>query len=113
MRLGLPLLLITVVSASYSQKVMWYKGNTHAHTTMSDGNASPEFVVKWYHDEGYNFLVVTDHNKFVHPNSIRMPEPLRKDFILISGEEVTVERAIHTTGLKYSQICASGWWIQF
>lgn len=66
---------------------------------MSDGNASPEYVVNWYHERGYHFLVLTDHNKFVNPDSVRLPDPLREDFILIPGEEVTGKRAIHTTGL--------------
>lgn len=82
------------------QVYQWFKGNTHTHTTVSDGNAAPEFVVKWYHDRGYHFLVVTDHNKFVDPDSIPLPMPARKDFILIPGEEVTGKRAIHTTGLN-------------
>jgi len=78
----------------------WFKGNTHSHTRISDGNASPEDVVKWYHDHGYNFLALTDHNKFVNPDSIKLPENARKDFILIPGIEVTGKRVIHTTGLN-------------
>lgn len=91
---------VTIVSTGYAQKARWFKGNTHTHTTMSDGNATPEFVVNWYHEQGYNFMVLTDHNKFINPDSVRMPQPLRSDFILIPGEEVTGERAIHTTGLN-------------
>ncbi len=87
-------------AAAHGQKLQWFKGNTHTHTTMSDGNAAPEFVVNWYHGQGYNFLVLTDHNKFVNPDSIQMPKPLRSDFILIPGEEVTGQRVIHTTGLN-------------
>jgi hypothetical protein len=40
----------------------WYKGNTHTHTLWSDGEAAPEHAAKWYKDEGYNFLVLSDHN---------------------------------------------------
>jgi hypothetical protein len=54
------------VSISYPDG--WFKGNTHSHTRISDGNASPEYVVNWYHEHGYNFLVLTDHNKFVNPD---------------------------------------------
>lgn len=78
----------------------WYKGNTHAHTRLSDGNARPEYVVSWYHEHGYNFLVLTDHNRFVDPDSVDLPENVRKDFILIPGIEVTGKRVIHTTGLN-------------
>lgn len=100
MKVTITILLVSLTLTSFSQKLKWHKGNTHAHTTMSDGNASPEFVVNWYHEQGYNFLVITDHNKFVNPDSIKMPNPLRKDFILIPGEEVTGARVIHTTGLN-------------
>lgn len=40
----------------------WYKGNTHTHTWWSDGDSAPEMVVKWYKDQGYHFLVLSDHN---------------------------------------------------
>jgi hypothetical protein len=40
----------------------WFKGNTHVHSRWSDGRDFPEVVAKWYKDQGYQFLVVTDHN---------------------------------------------------
>jgi len=86
------------VSITYADG--WFKGNTHSHTRISDGNASPENVVNWYHENRYNFLVLTDHNKFVNPDSVKLPENARKDFILIPGIEVTGKRVIHTTGLN-------------
>ena len=92
-----------------NQSGKWYKGNTHAHTTMSDGNEPPEYVVKWYHGRGYNFLVLTDHNKFVDPHSVKLPENLRKDFILIPGEEVTGKRLVHTTGLNINRYVHPGY----
>ncbi len=39
----------------------FYKGNTHAHSTASDGRLSPEEVFEAYHDAGYDFLALTDH----------------------------------------------------
>ena len=42
----------------------WYKGNLHAHTFWSDGNAFPEEAVTWYKSRGYNFLGLSDHNMF-------------------------------------------------
>ena len=46
--------------------MLWYKGNLHTHTSGvgSDGPASPENVVRWYTDHGYDFLAITDHNVF-------------------------------------------------
>ena len=40
----------------------WYRGNTHTHTLWSDGDAAPEQVTAWYADNGYDFLVLSDHN---------------------------------------------------
>jgi len=34
----------------------------HVHTMWSDGNDFPENVVKWYKDNGYDFLLFADHN---------------------------------------------------
>jgi hypothetical protein len=93
----------------YGQKLKWYKGNTHTHTTLSDGNASPEYVVSWYHERGYNFLSLTDHNKFINPDSVKLPENKRSDFILIPGEEVTGKRTVHTTGLNVNRYIHPGY----
>ena len=40
----------------------WYKGNIHTHTLKSDGDISPEEVVRWYGRHGYDFLTLTDHD---------------------------------------------------
>lgn len=40
----------------------WYKGNLHAHTLWSDGDAAPERVIGWYRCSGYHFLSLTPHN---------------------------------------------------
>ena len=40
----------------------WFKGNIHTHTTNSDGDSSPDHVSKWYKQNNYDFLVLTDHN---------------------------------------------------
>ena len=40
----------------------WYKGNTHAHTLWSDGDALPGMVTDWYRSHGYDFLAISDHD---------------------------------------------------
>ncbi len=79
----------------------WFKGNTHTHTTMSDGDSSPEVVAKWYKDHDYRFLVLSDHNVFTDPESLR--ELVDSTFLLIPGEEVTTsfkEKPVHVNGLN-------------
>lgn len=39
----------------------WYKGNTHCHTTLSDGRRKPTEAATWYREHNYDFLVFTDH----------------------------------------------------
>ncbi len=44
-----------------------YKGNLHTHTTHSDGRMNPHQVVDTYHELGYDFLAITDHNQVTYP----------------------------------------------
>ena len=39
----------------------WYRGNLHMHSFWSDGNVYPEQAVDWYKDNGYQFVVLSDH----------------------------------------------------
>ncbi len=42
----------------------WLKGSTHVHTLYSgDSRTPPSEVVKWYAEHGYDFIVITDHNR--------------------------------------------------
>lgn len=79
----------------------WYKGNTHVHTVLSGhADSSPEYVARWYLDRGYNFLILSEHNQFINPDSVELPAERREDFILIPGEEVTGSKVIHTTAMN-------------
>jgi len=39
----------------------WYRGNIHMHSFWSDGNVYPEQAVDWYKENGYQFVVLSDH----------------------------------------------------
>lgn len=80
------LILFLAVNAP-TQDYHWYKGNTHCHTTNSDGDELPRRVVRWYRDHGYNFLVITDHDFITETTYLDTDK--NDDFILIPGEEVT------------------------
>ncbi len=41
----------------------WFKGNTHTHTTNSDGKLTPDATKRLYKDHGYDFLALTEHWK--------------------------------------------------
>ncbi len=53
--------LLSTPSAS-AQEARWWKGNLHTHTLWSDGDDYPEMVGAWYKTNGWNFLMLTDHN---------------------------------------------------
>ena len=92
--------LVAFVGCS-SESKQWYKGNTHTHTVLcGHADTKPEAVAKWYHDRGYNFLCLSEHNLFIDPATVGMPDPKRKDFILIASEEITGGGMAHTTALN-------------
>ena len=66
----------------------WYKGNVHAHTTISDGTRTPKKLVEIYRDAKYDFLSITDHSVVADTRSLGDPS-----FLLIPGEEICVGRS--------------------
>jgi len=54
--------LVATVSRAAQSELRWWKGQLHMHTYWSDGHEFPETAVKWYVDNGYNFLSISDHN---------------------------------------------------
>lgn len=82
------------------QGLTWFKGNTHSHTTESDGDSAPEVVAQWYRSHGYRFLVLSDHNVFTDP--ARLASLVDSTFLLIPGEELTSQfdrKPVHVNGL--------------
>ena len=59
--LGFAILALACQSAD-ADEPRWFKGNTHTHSLWSDGNDFPEMIAQFYRDNGYHFLVLSDHN---------------------------------------------------
>ncbi len=74
---------------SQSPELRWYKGNLHSHTINSDGDSSPDAVARWYKEQRYHFLALTDHNYFTDPQGLEAFLGAEDRFLLITGEEVT------------------------
>jgi hypothetical protein len=53
---------VNLNAADYTGETRWWKGNTHTHSWWSDGDTPPEVIADWYKQQGYNFLVFSDHN---------------------------------------------------
>ncbi|MCC6989677.1 MAG: PHP domain-containing protein [Acidobacteria bacterium] len=85
----------------------WYKGNTHAHTLASDGDSTPEEVTRWYRDQGYQFLVLSDHNVLVDTAPLSAAFAVPEQFLLVPGEEVTdtfETKPLHINGLNVDRL---------
>jgi hypothetical protein len=94
--------VFTGVSASQA-KLKWYKGNTHTHTLNSDGDSTPDEVVRWYREHQYQFLVLTDHNYLTSVEGLNALHGADEKFLVIKGEEVTDEfekKPIHINSLN-------------
>jgi hypothetical protein len=84
----------------------WYKGNTHAHTLNSDGDSTPDDVVRWYREHGYHFLVLTDHNFVTAVDTLNGLHGAAGKFLVIKGEEVTSSfqtKPIHVNGIDVAE----------
>ena len=80
----------------------WFKGNLHSHTLNSDGDSTPDDVVRWYRENGYNFVTITDHNYFTNVDGLNTLHGADGKFLIVKGEEVTDrfgEKPIHVNGL--------------
>ena len=104
---GLAAAIVPEFSAqSPTPATRWFKGNTHTHTLNSDGDSTPDDVVRWYREHGYNFLVLTDHNVLTRVEGLNALHGLDEKFLVIRGEEVTEamgEASIHINGLDVSR----------
>jgi hypothetical protein len=91
-----------------AQELRWVKGNTHAHSSNSDGNETPRRVMRWYQDYGYHFLFITDHDMITETKMLDS-DP-NDDFILIPGEELTLrfgESRAHVCALNPSRLATA------
>jgi tetratricopeptide (TPR) repeat protein len=67
----------------------WFRGVTHVHTNVSDGQDPPAAVARWYRDHGYQFLFITDHNTVTEVATLNALFGSGGRFLVLPGEEVT------------------------
>ncbi len=70
------------------KKAGWYAGDTHCHTSFSDGHNTYEQVLKKAEANDLDFLIMTDHNRTVMGNL-----PLSDKVTMIEGVEITYPKA--------------------
>ena len=84
----LSLLSVFLCSAALAQAA-WFKGNTHTHTINSDGNATPDVVARWYRENGYQFVVITDHEYLTDVAPLNALYAREGQFLVMAGQEVS------------------------
>jgi uncharacterized protein (TIGR03437 family) len=87
----------------------WYRGNTHTHTNNSDGDSSPEEVAERYRSLGYNFVIITDHNKLADVDTLNEQLGIPGTFLVMKGEEVTDSfsgKQVHLNALNSTSVVA-------
>ena len=84
-------------------KLTPFKGDTHLHTTESDGLFTPTETVASYYEAGFDYMAITDHHKYA--GSAKMAatmDKIAKHFKVYPGEEV------HNRGMGYFHIINFG-----
>ena len=65
------------------------RGDLHVHTCRSDGNEPPAIVCANYRKKGYDFIVITDHDRyFPSLDAIAAYQDVQIPLAILPGEEV-------------------------
>jgi hypothetical protein len=65
---------------------VWLRGSTHVHAAPSGDSTKPvPDVIRWYERNGYDFIVLTDHNRVT-------PAATAEKLLVIPGVELTHNR---------------------
>ena len=65
--------------------VNWYRANMHCHTTVSDGNFTPERVKEEYKKMGYSIVAYTDHEILLDHSDLNDDE-----FLALTSTEYSI-----------------------
>lgn len=104
---GLLLWLAAQSESPAAATAKWYKGNLHTHTLNSDGDSSPLDVATWYRENGYRFLVLSDHNYLTEVDRFNPIIAAKEKFLLIQGEEVTTnfkQSRVHINAIDLKEL---------
>lgn len=82
-----------IQQVAFAKGKAFLKGALHVHTTRSDGMGTPEEVIRLHHENGYDFMALTDHNIVNHINHADVP------MTMLSG----IERDLRLPGRKYDK----------
>ncbi|MDA0758086.1 MAG: histidinol-phosphatase [Bacteroidetes bacterium] len=99
------LILLFIPFLSYGQELpeqYWQKGNLHTHSFWSDGDDFPEMIIKWYKDNDYQFIALSDHNTIASEQYWYKLKPLDEQYKTLEKYQKNfgawVETKIDTSG---------------
>lgn len=89
--------------AAFAVEKPFLKGALHVHTTRSDGQQTPEEIIRLHHQHGYRFMALTDHNVLNHLNlcpdtPMTILAGMERDFGL-PGRAADKPLCVHEVGL--------------
>ncbi len=76
----------------------FYKANLHGHSTVSDGELTPDGIKEMYMKEGYSIIAYTDHNHFVTHNDLS-----DDSFLALNGVENAADE--HCESWMHERCC--------
>jgi hypothetical protein len=91
---------VRAIPNRYNTAGPWFKGNTHIHTTYSDGARDYRQVAELYASRGYDFIFVTDHNHVADIEDRSGLPLLALNGIEVDGKDRT-GAWFHVVGLGY------------
>lgn len=99
--------IVLLLTFSSFGQTRWFKGNTHTHTTNSDGDSSPEEVAAWYKEKKYDFLFITDHEHITDVEPLNAKLGDGGTFLVLRGQEISDRLAktpLHVNGLGLTRV---------
>ena len=81
------------------QKENFYKANLHCHSTVSDGQLSPEELKKIYKEHGYSIIAFTDHDVLIPHNELA-----DESFLPLNGYEMEVDE-VKDCDYRFKKTC--------
>ena len=87
--------------AAFEKEGIFLKGNLHCHTTLSDGQATPDATMRHYKFAGYDFLAITDHQLYSKPE-----ETEQNGLLIIPAMEA--DRFVDGAGMPVVHVVALG-----
>jgi hypothetical protein len=101
---GIPSLYSLIQDNQVKDVRHWYRGNTHTHAQFSDKNNTDDVpeIAKWYKKAGYDFLLLSEHNRQLLKKRVICHEEASDppEFIMLCGLELTESRHITALGIN-------------